>query len=82
MVGAGGVDGGAAVIPLLLGSIMEPIQYARHYRLMVVPVSYGGDYAWEEARPATLVDLALAGVRVGDSVGSAGRGKDDSDATP
>lgn len=42
-----------------------PIQFARHYRVMLVPVSYGGDYAWDEARPATLVDLALAGVPLG-----------------
>lgn len=42
-----------------------PIQYARHYRVMLVPVSYGGDYSWDEARPATLVDLALAGVPLG-----------------
>ena len=42
----------------------DPIGYARHFRLMIVPVTYGGDYQFEEARPATLVDLALAGVKL------------------
>ncbi len=42
----------------------DPIGYARHFHIMIVPITYGGDYQFDEARPATLVDLALAGVNL------------------
>ena len=40
----------------------SPLGYSKAYQLLVVPVRPGGEYVFAEARPATVEDLALAGI--------------------